>query len=139
MGYPNKTKAAILASLAAGGLAGYLFTALVIPKITIGTGGTTINKVVSATSTKDFAAIKAGYCTNTTMTVTGAALGDSVDLNIPANVMGISTSTDARTGISWYGSITAANVATLVACNSSSTASSANPPSGVFRVTAIHF
>ena len=75
--------------------------------INIGTG-TTITKHLSATGAVDFAAITAPNCDTKTITVTNAAVGDTVVLGPPSTIeAGIS---------SWSGFVSAANTVTIKAC-----------------------
>lgn len=87
-------------------------------------GGTKILKVLSATATLDFPSTAPATSADLTVTVAGAAVGDSVSLGLPASI-------PANTSfLSW---ISAANTATVRFNNYS--AGAIDPASGTFRVT----
>lgn len=95
-------------------------TAITTPSITIGSG-TAIVKHLSATATLDFANLAAIGCEDLTITVTGAALGDTVALGVPnGSVVANGTFT---------GWVSAADTVTVRFC----TVVSGNPASGTFR------
>lgn len=74
-------------------------------------GGTEITKHISATSSLDYSATAAGTCDTLTMTVTGAADGDTVVLGIP-NALAASDNYQ-----SFQGYVSAANTVTVKRCN----------------------
>jgi hypothetical protein len=91
--------------------------------LTIG-GGSAILKHLSATATLDFAAITAPNCaTDLTITVTGAASGDTVALGVPSGSM--------VAGVQFFAWVSAANTVSVRAC---AFTGSPNPASGTFRV-----
>ncbi len=103
-------------------------------------GGSAIDLIKSNTASLNFAAVTLSSCSSTTMTVTGAAVGDQLLLTIPENVLGVATTTPSRPGIDFSRSrVSAANTVTVTACNTSSTASTANPAAGTFRATVVSF
>lgn len=79
--------------------------------ITVGSGGTAITKHLSATASLDFGATAAGTCDSLTITVTGAADGDTVSLGIP-NALAASD-----TYQSFQGFVSSANTVTVKRCN----------------------
>lgn len=90
--------------------------------------GTPMTKVLSATATLDFPSIATNDTHTLTITVTGAAAGDSVCLGIPAGL-------DA--GLIFCASVTAADTVTIRMHNS--TGGSVDPASATFRATVIKF
>jgi hypothetical protein len=85
-------------------------------------GGAAITKHLSATATLDFANQAAAGCNDLTITVTGAALGDTVSLGVP-NGSGV-------TNGSFSAWVSAADTITVRFC----TPVSGDPASGSFRV-----
>ncbi len=103
-------------------------------------GGSAMDLIKTNTASLNFAAVTLSSCSSTTMTVTGAAVGDQLLLTIPENVLGVATTTPSRPGMDFSRSrVSAANTVTVTACNSSSTASTANPAAGTFRATVVSF
>jgi hypothetical protein len=91
-----------------------------VASIAIG-GGTAILKHLSATGVLDFANLAAIGCEDLTITVTGAALGDTVDIGIPnGSVVANGTFT---------GWVSATNTVSIRFC----TVVSGDPASGTFR------
>lgn len=86
-------------------------TVTVANGITVGSGGTAITKHLSATASLDFGATEAGTCDSLTITVTGAADGDTVSLGIP-NALAASD-----TYQSFQGFVSSANTVTVKRCN----------------------
>lgn len=95
--------------------------------VNIGTG-TTITKVLSATATLDFANQAAIGCNDLTITVTGAALGDTVSIGAPNASVPSATSY-------FFGWVSAADTVTVRFC----TLVSGDPASGTFRATVTKF
>lgn len=94
---------------------------------TIG-GGTPILKVLSSTATLDFGNLAAIGCEDLTITVTGAALGDTVSIGVPnGSVPG--------TTAQFTGWVSATNTVTIRYCD----LVSGNPASGTFRATVTQF
>jgi hypothetical protein len=93
--------------------------------LTIGTNGTAITSVISATATLDFD-LSAVVVQDATISVTGAALGDVVSLGVPA---GSVTTTVQYTA--WVGS------ADLVNVRARTSVVGENPTAGTFRATVI--
>lgn len=91
-------------------------------------GGTAITKVLSATATLDFGPTAAQTSADLTVSVTGAAVGGSVSLGLPA-------APAANTSFSAW--VSAADVVTVRFLNSS--ASPVDPASGTYRVTVANF
>lgn len=79
--------------------------------LTIG-GGTAITKHLSGTAVLDFNSIPNNSCLSMTMTVTGAAVGDSVYVSPSAVTGGIETFTST----SWNGYVSSTNTVTVRAC-----------------------
>ncbi|MBI1746950.1 MAG: hypothetical protein HYR55_10230 [Acidobacteria bacterium] len=79
--------------------------------LTIGSGGTAITWHISATSgSLSFGTIPANSCASLTLTVTGAADGDSVSLGIP-NALA------STAGVTFVGWVSAADTVAVKACN----------------------
>jgi hypothetical protein len=91
-------------------------------------GGTVVANILSATATLDFPSISGNDTHTLTITVTGAVVGDSVFLGVPAGL-------DA--GLIFCASVTAADTVTVRMHNSSG--GSIDPASGTFRATVIRF
>lgn len=98
-------------------------------KLTLGTGSTPFSKILSATATLDFASTAAQNSRDLTITVTGAAVGDTVWLGVPNGSVNANTCFTA-----W---VSAANTVTVRFNNYSSAAS--DPASGTFRVAVIQW
>lgn len=98
--------------------------------LTVGGGGTTIDGIFSATGVLDFASTAAGAVADLTITVTGAALGDTVDLGVPH---ASTTATSVFTG--W---VSAANTVTVRFAHTHLT-NAEDPASGTFRATVTKF
>lgn len=93
---------------------------------TIG-GGTAISKVLSATASLDFPSIGANLQASLTMTVTGAAVGDSVQVNPSA----------IEAGLTWSGYVSAVNTVQIRVANS--TALAIDPVAATWRATVTKF
>jgi hypothetical protein len=93
-------------------------------KTMIGAGSTPLKKLLSVTATLDFGSTAAQTSTDLTVSVTGAAVGDSVSLGLPA-------APPANT--CFTGWVSAANTVTVRLDNFS--AGAVDPPSGLYRVT----
>lgn len=91
-------------------------------------GGTKIAKVLTATAALDFPSIAAAASADLTITVTGAAVNDSVSLGLPAA---------PTAGIVYQAFVSAANTVTVRATNI--TAAAIDPLSQTFRVTTIGY
>lgn len=85
-------------------------------------GGTAIAKHLSATATLDFPNTPAATCSDLTITVAGAALGDTVSLGVPAS--------SVVTGGFFSAWVSAADTVTVRFC----ALATGNSASGVFRV-----
>ncbi len=96
--------------------------------IQVGSTGTLVTSILSATATLDFGSIGSNGTETLTITVTGAVAGDSVFLGCPAGL-------DA--GLVFCASVTAADTVTVRMHNSSG--GSVDPASGTFRATVIRF
>jgi hypothetical protein len=92
------------------------------------TNGTTADLIASATATLDFPSISAGGSEDLTITVTGASVGDSVHLGLPAA---------PAAGIVFSAFVSAANTITVRASNI--TGSPVDPASATYRVTVISY
>ncbi len=92
-------------------------------------GGTPITKVLSATATLDFPSTSAQNSADLTITVTGAAVGDTVSLGVPNGSVNANTS--------FSGWVSATNTVTVRFNNYSS--GSVDPASGTFRATVTQF
>ena len=92
--------------------------------LAVGSGGTVVKTIKSGTGAIDLAEIAAGETGSGTITITGAAAGDALIVNVPA----------LTTGLGFAGSnITGANTATLYFVNASSGA--INQASATFNYT----
>lgn len=96
---------------------------------TIG-GGTAIGKVMSATATLDFGSTAAGAGSDLIITVTGAAVGDIVNLGVPNGSV-------TTTG-TYFGWVSATNTVT-VRFTDNALVGSEDPASGLFRAMVTHF
>jgi len=94
--------------------------------LTIGSGGSAISKVLTATATLDFGSIAAQSSADLTITVTGAAAGEAVMMGLPAT---------ASAGVVFNAIVTSANTVTIRATNT--TASAIDPASATYRATVI--
>lgn len=100
-----------------------------LPAVQIGSSGTQILSVYSASATLDFASTGSHSQTDLTMTVTGAAADDPVFISVPSGAYGVQ-------GV-FTGFVSAANTVTVRFHNY--TASSKDPASGTFRAVVFHF
>jgi len=89
---------------------------LTTTKVIIGSGGTAIDKHVSATSSEDFGSIGANACAENTMTVTGALAGDSVFID-PTN-----TFASASTTVVWSAWVSSGDTVTIRVCQTAASA-----------------
>jgi hypothetical protein len=96
--------------------------------------GTALKKVLSATASVDFTALAAGTCETFTITVTGAADGDSVSMGVPAAAW---ATTEYAT---IQGFVSAANTVTVKRCNlTNATTALSNPTAVTIRATVFQF
>jgi len=93
-------------------------------------GGTIITNVLSATATLDFGSIAANSVADLTISVTGAAVGDTVAIGVP--------NASLVADVSFFGWVSATDTVTIRATNNSST-TARDPASGTFRATVIRF
>lgn len=102
--------------------------------VAIGSGGTAVKKILSATASVDFTALAAGTCENFNITVTGAADGDAVAVGIPAAAW----ATTEYATIDYF--VSAANTVTVKRCNSTNaTTALSNPAAVTVRATVFQF
>lgn len=94
--------------------------------ITIGSGGSAISKVLTATATLDFGSLAAQTSADLTITVTGAAVGDAVIMGLPAA---------PDSGVVFNAFVSSSNTITVRATNATSGA--IDPASATFRATVI--
>jgi hypothetical protein len=94
-------------------------------------GGSTVTQMISGTAALDFPSLASGSCFDQSLFLTGATLGDPVMLGVPNGSVVANTNYSA-----W---VSAANAVTVRLCNADSTASSADPASGTFRIAIIRF
>ena len=100
-----------------------------VNNLTIG-GGTVILKHLSATATFDAASVAKGICSVlSTITVTGAAVGDTVVATPTAVSGGIET-----LNLPWNAYVSAANTVSIRACNNVQEDSGQNPANQTWRV-----
>jgi hypothetical protein len=97
-------------------------------------GGTAIKNIYSGTASLDFGATAAGACDALTITVTGAADGDTVHLGVPAALMSASEYQTIE------GYVSAANTVTVKRCNTTnSTTALSNAAAATVRATVFHY
>lgn len=102
--------------------------------VRVGAAGTPVKKILSATASLDFGATAAGACDSLTITVTGAADGDTVSLGIPAALAA------ADTYQSFHGFVSAADTVTVKRCNpTNATTALTNPAAAIVRATDTQF
>ncbi len=102
--------------------------------LTVGSSstGSTIQRVLSTTSTIDFASTAVGTCTSNTLTLTGASSGDAVFLGVPGGVLsGLSLGT-------FFAWVSATDTVSIRFCNPSAL-SAVDPASGSYRVAVMQF
>lgn len=92
----------------------------------VGTAGHHLTKALSGSKTHDFASVTSVNTGTTTLTVTGAAAGDSVI---------VTPSTALEAGLVVYGYVSAADTVTIVANNP--TAGAIDPASRTYYVTVL--
>lgn len=95
---------------------------------TIGAAGTAIVSVISATATLNFGSILAAASADLTITVTGAAVGDAVQLGPPAAL---------EAAVNALGIVTSANTVTVRVFNVGTIA--VDPASATWRATVTHY
>lgn len=95
-----------------------------VNKLKIG-GGDTINKHLSSTASLNFAAWAGADCQDLTVTITGAADGDSVEIGVP-------TALASTAGVHFTGFVSAANTVTIRGCKITAGAS-ADPAAATVR------
>lgn len=100
----------------------------VIGNLSVGGFGSVIGKVLTATAALDFPDTAAGVASDLTIAVTGAAVGDTVHLGLPAA---------PNTNFVFEAFVSASDVVKVRAHNVSS--GSVNPASATYRVTVMHF
>lgn len=93
-------------------------------------GGTIVTNILSATATLNFSSVAVNSFADLTITVTGAALGDTVSVGVPNGSL--------LNDISFFGWVSAADTVTIRCSNVSST-TARDPASGTFRATVIKF
>jgi len=96
--------------------------------VQMGATGQPVKAVYSATATLDFPSIGANDTAALTMTVTGAAVGDSVELGAPSTI---------EAGLVWCGFVSATNTVTVRVHNTSGGA--VDPASATWRATVTDF
>jgi hypothetical protein len=97
-------------------------------------GGTAVTKILSATASLNFGATAAGACDALTITLTGAADGNTVALGIPHALV------NADAYQSFYGWVSAANTVSVRRCNlTNATTPLSDPAAAVVRATILQF
>jgi hypothetical protein len=97
-------------------------------------GGTGIKKVLAGTGSLDFGATAAGACDSLTITITGAADGDTVALGIPTALAA------ADTYQSFHGFVSAPDTVTVKRCNpTNATTALSNPAAATVRATVFKY
>ena len=92
------------------------------------TGPAVFGNVYTGSASLDFGATAAGACDSLTMTVTGAASGDAVDLGLPAAL----AAADSYQSFDAY--VSAANTVTVKRCNlTNSTTALSNPAAATVK------
>lgn len=100
----------------------------------VGSSGATLQKFLSNTASLDFGATAAGTCDVLTITVAGAAVGDTVALGLPHALV------NADAYQSFYGWVSATNTVSVRRCNlTNSTTALSNPAAATVRATVIQF
>jgi hypothetical protein len=99
-----------------------------IAGIVLGNGSSVISKVLSATATLDFPNTPLSSCSDLTMTVTGAADGDSVFLGTP--------NSSIPAGGNFFAWVSGANTVKVRFC---ADGAARDPASGSFRATVVKF
>lgn len=95
-------------------------------------GGTPVTKVLSATASLDFTALSANSCEEFSITVTGAADGDTVSLGVPA----VAANGDAKATV--FGFVSAPDTVLIRRCNVTGT-STTDPAAATVRATVTKF
>jgi len=113
-------------SAAVSGANGDITSLTALTSIKVGTSGATITAIYSATATLDFPNTSSNASSDLTMTVTGAVVGDTVMLGLPAS---------PAVG-SFSGWVSATNTVTVRYHNSSG--GSSDPASATYRATVFH-
>ena len=98
-------------------------------------GGTAVTKFLSATASLDFTALAANSCEVLTVTVTGAADGDIVDLGVPNALSDVDGATERTTFFGW---VSAANTVSVRRCNVTGTVT-ADPTAATVRAGVTKF
>jgi len=88
-------------------------------------GGTLITKHISGTASLDYSSWTGGSCQDKTITLNGAADGDTVTVGVPAALASVA-------GLQFSGFVSAANTVTVRGCKITSGAS-ADPPAATVR------
>lgn len=97
-------------------------------------GGTPVKKILSASASLNFGATAAGECDALTITVTGAAVGDTVSLGLPHTLV----NGDAYQ--SFYAWVSASNTVSVRRCNLTNTTTAlSDPAAATVRATVIQF
>jgi hypothetical protein len=100
----------------------------------LGASGAPVKKIISATASVDFTALAAGACETFTITVTGAADGDSVSLGVPAAAW---ATTEYAT---IQGFVSGADTVKVKRCNlTNATTALSNPAAVTIRATVFQF
>lgn len=108
---------------------------VVSPQLVVGSGGTPVLKILSATASLDFTALAANSCEVLTVTVTGAADGDPVHLGVPTALADVDGATERTT---LYGFVSAADTVSVRRCNHTA-AGTADPAAATVRATVVKF
>jgi hypothetical protein len=104
-------------------------SATVVGTLSVG-GGATVASFLSATATLDFPSTAAGTASDLTITVTGAALGDTVSVGAPNG--------SVTTNGGYWGWVSASNTVTVRYMNTN-LVTTEDPASGTFRATIVKF
>lgn len=113
-----------------------LTTTGVVNATTLNVGtGTAVTKILSATASLDFTALAANSCEVLTITVTGAADGDTVALGVPTALADVDGGTERTTFFGW---VSGADTVSVRRCNVTGSAT-AEPAAATVRATVVKF
>lgn len=98
-------------------------------------GGTAVTKILSATASLNFTALAANSCEILTITVTGAADGDTVTLGVPTALADVDGATERTV---FYGWVSGADTVSVRRCNVTGTIT-VDPAAATVRAAVIKF
>lgn len=110
-------------------------TPIALSAATLNLGSATVTDVMTGTASLDFTALAANSCEVLTVTVTGAADGDTCSLGLPNALVDVDGATERTLFECW---VSAANTVSVRRCNVTGTIT-ANPAAATVRATVIDF